>query len=74
MQPELLEIYFGLYETFEVITEDGYILTIFHVPKKDAKGVVVLYPPASADAIVWIGQSNESFGKETLKSYLRLMT
>ncbi|XP_068908054.1 lipase member K-like [Tenebrio molitor] len=57
---ELIKRHIGHSETYSVTTEDGYILTIFRIPKKNPKGVIILQHPVTTDSIVWVGQSNES--------------
>lgn len=41
-------------------TEDGYNLTIFRIPRRNPKDVVLLQHPLTADANIWVSQENIS--------------
>ncbi|XP_018319667.1 lipase member K-like isoform X2 [Agrilus planipennis] len=48
-------------ERYQVATADGYILTLFRIPKKESnKGVVYLQHPLTAAANVWVDKGNKS--------------
>lgn len=64
LKPEILENHVGKYENHTVITDDGYILLIFRIPKENPKGVIFLAHPLSVDSFVWVGQGNTSVGKD----------
>lgn len=53
----------GYYETYDVVTEDGYILKVFRLPRKNPKGTIILQHPITTDSIIFVSQSNESLGK-----------
>lgn len=53
-----------VFETHEITTEDGYILNLFRIPHPNPRGVVVLLHPVTVDGTIYVGQSNESFGKQ----------
>ncbi|XP_044259500.1 lipase member K-like isoform X2 [Tribolium madens] len=57
---KIIEKHIGFSETYNVTTEDGYILTLFRIPRQRPKGVAILQHPVTTDSIVWVGQSNES--------------
>ena len=49
-----------MHETHQTQTEDGYILTIFRIPKNNPKGIILFQRPIQYDARVWMSQHNES--------------
>ncbi|XP_063923511.1 lipase 1-like [Zophobas morio] len=58
--PALIKKYTGDVETHHVTTKDGYILTMFRIPRKNYKGVILLEHSLAVDSRAWVGQGNES--------------
>ncbi|RZC32270.1 Abhydrolase 1 domain containing protein, partial [Asbolus verrucosus] len=58
--PELIKKYTGNLQSYNVTTEDGYILTVFRVFKQNPIGVILLQPPISAGSIAWTSDGNQS--------------
>ncbi|RZB40862.1 Abhydro lipase domain containing protein, partial [Asbolus verrucosus] len=50
---EILKRHIGSYETHEVQTEDGYILTLFRISRKNPKGVIFFQHPYANDARIF---------------------
>lgn len=49
-------------EKYNVLTQDGYIISLFRMPKKNRKGVIYLQHPATSSAIIWVDKGNSSLG------------
>ncbi|XP_063923097.1 lipase 1-like [Zophobas morio] len=60
--PDLIEKYTGHVQTYNITTEDGYILTMFRIPRTNPKGVILLQPPISAGSIAWLSDGANSLG------------
>ncbi|XP_063923412.1 lipase lipl-4-like [Zophobas morio] len=60
--PEIIQKYVGNVQTYNVTTKDGYILTMFRIPREKPRGVVLLQPPISAGAIAWLSDGLNSLG------------
>ena len=56
----IIQRHVGVHETHEVQTEDGYLLTLFRIPRQNPKGVILFQHPLVTDARIWISQYNES--------------
>ncbi|XP_017769430.1 PREDICTED: uncharacterized protein LOC108557436 [Nicrophorus vespilloides] len=50
------------FEKYEPVTEDGYILTMYRIPRRNPKGIVFLQHPATASCTGWIDKGNSSLG------------
>jgi hypothetical protein len=44
-------------------TEDGYILTMFRIPRENPKGAILLQHPVSVNSRIYMSQGNNSLGK-----------
>ncbi|KAJ3640682.1 hypothetical protein Zmor_027228 [Zophobas morio] len=56
----IIQRHVGVHETHEVQTEDGYLLTLFRIPRQNPKGVIFFQHSLATDARTWISQYNES--------------
>ncbi|RZC32261.1 lipase member K-like, partial [Asbolus verrucosus] len=50
----------GSFEAHEVITEDGYILGLFRIPRINPKGVILLQHPVTVDSKIWLSEYKNS--------------
>lgn len=62
LQGQLITRYGYPMENHTITTEDGYILTLHRIPKKNPRGVVVLQHPALTSCTMWIDKGNFSLG------------
>lgn len=56
----IIERLIGSSQFYEVTTDDGYILGVFRMPRKDPKGVILLQHPLTVDSKIWFVQENAS--------------
>lgn len=69
-QPELITKYAGNCETHKITTKDGYLLTMFRIPRENPKGVILLQHPLTVNSRIYMTQSNNSLGKYLVSQYL----
>ena len=56
----IIQRHVGVHETHEVQTDDGYLLTLFRIPRQNPKGVIFFQHGLYTDARIWVSQYNES--------------
>ncbi|CAG9762800.1 unnamed protein product [Ceutorhynchus assimilis] len=56
------------YKTYQVTTQDGYILSLFQLPRKERRGVVVLQHSLSLDSSVFLVSQKRSIAMEIYNS------
>ncbi|XP_063923395.1 lysosomal acid lipase/cholesteryl ester hydrolase-like [Zophobas morio] len=59
--PQLIKKYAGVVETHTVISEDGYMVTLFRIPVKTPKGVVLVHHSIATSSQIYLWQGNHSF-------------
>ncbi|KYB25016.1 lipase member M [Tribolium castaneum] len=57
---QVIQRYIGIHEEHTLQTDDGYILTLIRIPRKNAKEVILLQHSFLADSKIWVSQFNES--------------
>ncbi|CAH1370510.1 unnamed protein product [Tenebrio molitor] len=60
--PDLITKYTGKCEAYKVTTEDGYILTMFRIPRENPKGVILLQHPLTVNSRIYMSQGYNSLG------------
>ncbi|KAJ3640680.1 hypothetical protein Zmor_027226 [Zophobas morio] len=56
----IIQRHVGVHETHQVQTDDGYLLTLFRIPRQNPKGVIFFQHSLCTDARIWVSQYNES--------------
>jgi hypothetical protein len=60
--PDLITKYAGKHEAYKITTEDGYILTMFRIPRENPKGAILLQHPVTVNSRIYMSQGNNSLG------------
>ncbi|RZC42363.1 Abhydro lipase domain containing protein, partial [Asbolus verrucosus] len=58
--PQIIEKYAGVVEIHHVTTEDGYILTLFRIPRSNPKGVILIHHSIATYSHIYVWQGNNS--------------
>lgn len=67
LQPELIKKYAGQVEIHDVTTEDGYILTLYRIPRQNPKGVILIHHSIATYSHIYMWQGNNSLGMNQFK-------
>ncbi|XP_068906493.1 lipase 1-like isoform X3 [Tenebrio molitor] len=58
--PAIIQKYANALEIHKVITNDGYILTLFRIPRTNPKGVILLHHSIATHSQIYLWQGNQS--------------